>query len=203
MAVMDLIGGPQGSGKSSFFPVSRRGYDGFNIDEHRRTLNKGSSQDVPAAIRELAIADYQSFIEQHIAEAKSFSIEVTLGKEITFVQAARAKAAGFYIQLVYIAADLEECLRRVAGRLHLKQHGVSPDVIRETYNQSMRNLPRALREFHLVQVYDNSHPARADDTDDQIMPKLALETVMGAITLRTASAPSWLLNSLISTEFAP
>jgi len=30
---MDLVAGPQGSGKSTFFPVSDRGHESFNVDD--------------------------------------------------------------------------------------------------------------------------------------------------------------------------
>ena len=34
--VMDLVAGPQGSGKSTFFPVSDRGHESFNVDDGTR-----------------------------------------------------------------------------------------------------------------------------------------------------------------------
>ena len=44
---MDLVAGPQGSGKSTFFPVNESGFDAFNVDEHRKALNRGSAQNIP------------------------------------------------------------------------------------------------------------------------------------------------------------
>jgi predicted kinase len=81
---MDLVAGPQGSGKSTFFPVAHRGLDFFNIDDRRRELNRGSSQRIPQEVRRRAIKEYQEFIEEHIRRRRSFAIEVTLGQEITF-----------------------------------------------------------------------------------------------------------------------
>ena len=111
---MDLIAGPQGSGKSTFFPVADRGLDSFNIDDHRRVLNRGSSRDIPIRVRRQAAENYERFIERHIRDNASFSIEVTLAREITLEQARRAQRAGFRVQLTYVAAELPECIRRVA-----------------------------------------------------------------------------------------
>ena len=163
---MDLVAGPQGSGKSTFFPVADRGHDSFNVDDRRRKRNGGSSQRIPAGVRQRVIAEYREFIEEHIRRGNSFSIEVTLGKEITFEQARRAREAGFRVQLTYVAAALDDCVDRVATRLERGGHGVSPAVLRETYTTSMRNLSRAVREFDVVQVYDNARRARPDDSPE-------------------------------------
>ncbi len=199
--VMDLVAGPQGSGKSTFFPVQFRGFDAFNIDEHRRKLNRGSAQDIPAAVRTRARRDYDAFIRGHIRRGTGFSIEATLAKSVTLTQARSARDAGFRVQLTYVAAELDECLRRVANRLDLGGHGVSPAVLRRTYHASMRNLPLAMRQFDLVQIYDNSRAARPEDPDKECMPRFAMEVVHGVITFSTQTRPSWLCHALAGTEF--
>src|ERR1035437_3068066 len=105
---MDLVAGPQGSGKSTFFPVEESGHDAFNIDAHRKRLNRGTAQKISLDVQKKAAADYEAFIEGHIRKKKSFSIEFTLGKEVTFAQARRAHQEGFSVHLTYIAADLDE-----------------------------------------------------------------------------------------------
>ena len=96
---MDIVAGPQGSGKSTFFRVAERGLDSFNVDERRRELNAG-----------------HAFIEDQIRNGKSFSFEATLAKEVTFEQASQAKSRGFEVLLTYVATDLEECVERVPAR---------------------------------------------------------------------------------------
>jgi predicted ABC-type ATPase len=171
---MDLVAGPQGSGKSTFFPVSGRGHESFNVDDRRRELNRGLPNRVSPEVRRQALAEYREFIEGRIRRRLSFSIEVTLAKEITFEQARRAHEAGFRVHLTYVAAEIEECIQRVANRLRRGGHGVSADVIRATYSSSMRNLARAMREFDLVQ------------------PQLVLEAQRGMITYVSPSPPHWL-----------
>jgi len=115
---------------------------------------------IPPDVRRQALAEYREFIEGHIRRRLSFSIEVTLAKEITFEQARRAHEAGFRVHLTYVAAEIEECIQRVANRLRRGGHGVSPALIRETYSTSMRNLSRAMREFDLVRDPRHRTPAR-------------------------------------------
>lgn len=198
---MDLIAGPQGSGKSSFFPVADRGYDHFNIDDHRRKLNGGSSQDIPDDLRRRALKDYEQFIETHIERGVSFSIEVTLAKDITFEQACRARDAGFRIQLTYIAADVELCVERVEIRVDGGGHGVDNKVIRDTHAASMKNLRRALAEFDVVQVYDNSRRI-GPSANTGTRPARLLEAVDGQITYREKPMPGWLAAALAGSPFA-
>jgi predicted ABC-type ATPase len=200
--VLDLVGGPQGSGKSTFFRVAGRGLDSFNIDDYRKSLNAGSSRNIPDSVRRQATADYQAFIERHIKSRTSFSIEVTLAKEITFRQAKRARRAGFRVQLTYIAAALDTCLARVANRVDAGGHGVSEAVIRETYAASMKNLVRALSEFDIVQVYDNSPQVGPENVGRSSKPSLVLEAQGGMLAFRAAHLPVWLGSALSGTPFA-
>jgi predicted ABC-type ATPase len=193
---MDLVAGPQGSGKSTFFPVAHRGHDSFNVDDRRRELNRGSSRKVPIEIRRRAIKEYGEFIEGHIRGRRSFAIEVTLGKEITFEQAERARRAGFRVHLTYVAAEVDDCIGRVANRVEAGGHGVSASILRETYAASLRNLPRAVREFDVVQVYDNSRQAQPQDAPEDITPRLVLEAQRGAITYAHPRPPRWLKAAL-------
>ena len=63
---MDLVAGPQGSGKSTFFPVLDRGHESFNVDDRRRELSRGAPKGIPADVRRQALAEYREFIEGHI-----------------------------------------------------------------------------------------------------------------------------------------
>lgn len=198
---MDLVAGPPGSGKSTFFPVAGREQDSFNIDERRKELNKGSSQGIPREIREQAITDYNAFIDGHIRDGKSFSIEVTLAKDITFEQAERAKQHGFRVHLTYVAAELEDCIQRVANRVEMGGHGVSPDVLRETYSASMANLPQAIRGFDVVQIYDNGVRGQVDESLHEAKPRLVLEAQRGALDYLAPDPPRWLTAALADTEY--
>ncbi len=190
--IMALVAGPQGSGKSTFFPVEESGHDAFNIDAQRKRLNHGATQKIPLDVQKRAAADYEAFIEGHIRDKKSFAIEVTLGKEVTFEQARRAHQAGFSVQLTYVAANLDDCIERLANRVELGGHGVRLEVLQKTHAASMRNLVRAIREFDLVAVYDNSGRARIEDDPGESGPRLVLEAERVEVTFRASHPPRWL-----------
>lgn len=199
--VMDVVAGPQGSGKSTFFPVSGRPRDAFNVDERRKQLNGGIAQRIPPSVRRQATTEYEAFIETHIHEGRGFAIEATLARDITFEQAKRARQGGFRIQLTYVAAGVDECCERVANRVELGGHGVPVAVIRATHEASTRNLVRAIREFDLVVVYDNSSRARLDQTLHEAKPRLVLEARSGVVTHRAADPPDWLVTALSGTPY--
>lgn len=199
--VMDVVAGPPGSGKSTFFPVADRGNESFNIDERRRELNKGSSRNIPAEIREQSIKEYKAFIEGHIRDRRSFSFEATLAKDITFEQAYRAKQAGFEVHLTYVATKVEVCIERVKMRALRGGHAAPPSVLEEVHRGSTRNLARAIRSFDVVQVYDNSVEAERGERLHEAKPTLVLETRQGTVAYVAAAAPDWLKAALIGSEY--
>lgn len=199
--VMDIVAGPQGSGKSDFFPVKKRGFDSFNIDERRKELNGGSAQNFPSEVVEQARKDYEAFIETHIAERRSFSFECTLGRHITFDQAARARESGFQVHLTYVATDLEKSIARVIKRAHGGGHGAKVSTLQDVYSMSTHNLERALRLFDVVQVYDNSVEGQLDESLYEAKPPRVLEAWRGVIVYVAANPPGWLKSALAGTEF--
>lgn len=196
-----MVAGPQGSGKSTFFPVASRGFDAFNIDEHRRALNDGSPQNIPDDVRKRATDDYEAFIESHIERRLSFSIEVTLANDATFQQAEQAREAGFQISLTYVAAPMEDSIERVATRVSGGGHGVSADVVRQTHAKSMRNLLRAMEEFDVVHVYDNSRQGRPSDDPAELKPRLVMKFERGNRTFLDDAPPEWLRSVLAGTKY--
>jgi hypothetical protein len=55
----------------------------------------------------------------------------------------------------------------------------------------MRNLSRAMRQFDLVQVYDNTHRAHPEEATQDAEPQLVLEAQRGTITYVRSSPPRW------------
>ena len=194
--IMDLVGGPQASGKSTLFPVSERGNDWFNIDEERKRLNGGASQNIPSAVQRAATAAYEQFIVSHIGSRKSFSIEVTLAREVTFEQARRAREAGFKLSLTYLAAELPECVERMAARVEEGGHGVQVKVLKATHAASVKNLRRAIQEFDYVEVFDNSRHAEVGTPAQSWEPRLVLQAEGGVIRFKAKKLPSWLRKAL-------
>jgi len=189
-----MIAGPPGSGKSTAFPVAQSGVDAFNIDDRAAELNQGSHRNIPREIRSQAIKECEDFIAEHIRARRSFAIETTLRSEITFRQAAAAKGNGFTLEMRYLSVEGSETnVERIANRADRGGHAATPGRIRDIREASLRNLPRAIREFDRVRAYDNSRWAE--------QPRVVLEARKGKLRYLASDVPVWLEESLKGSEY--
>ena len=193
---MVVVAGLPGSGKSTLFRPDERSLAYFNADERARELNQGSGHKISPEIR----ANYQSrtgkFYCGHIHDRRSFAFETTLRTTISYEQARLAKAHGFQTSMEYVAlASVEESINRVRKRAERGGHSAPPERIREIYEASLRNLPRALAEFDYVAVFDNT------DIENRRQPELVLETLQGRILTLSSQVPEWVENALRGTAY--
>lgn len=193
---MVVVAGPPGSGKSSLLrPPDDSELAYFNADERARDLNHGSGHNISLAIRAVVNQELEAFILYNIREGRSFCYETTLRTAITYDQARLAKSHGFRTLMQYAAlSSVEDSIERVRARAEQGGHSAPPERIREIYEASLKNLPRALTEFGYVQVYDNS------DKIKRGRPTLVLEGINGRIVSLVAQVPEWTLNALRGTE---
>ena len=190
---MAVVAGPQGSGKSTLFPVGATKYDHFNVDARRAEL-AGTSHNIPPDIRRRSQQELQAFIEDHIRDDVSFAFEATLGRDITFEQAAEARRRGFQVHLRYLCTDdVAENEQRIAARVENGGHGCSPNTLRRTYASSVGNFARAVREFDRVWAWDTTARGKP--------PRLVLSAERGRITHLSRAAPGWLRLALRGTEY--
>jgi predicted ABC-type ATPase len=212
---MVIVAGPAGGGKSSFFPVKNlRGVDAWNNDDYRAQLNAARLgrvepvyTDIPKEITSAAGSAMEKFIEDHIADRKSFAFETTLRRDITFEQAGKAAKNGFRVEMVFVAAgDVDEHLRRVMNRADAGGHSASEPTIREIYDGSMKNLVRAFRENQhggSIEHLAVFHNTRADASTNLTPRDLVclVEVVRGTPTLVAQEAPDWFHAAVRGTEF--
>lgn len=181
---MVVIAGPSGSGKSTFFFVKNYDLAGFNVDDRCAELNQGSYRQIPPEIRAQAQRECQDFIATCTRELRSFAVETTLRTDIAIQQARRAKAAGFRIEMVFVATDnVDENIARITHRGLDGGHSAPASRIREIYEMSLANLPHAIRVFDEVALYDSSAFGQ--------LPPLVAWLVGGKLVLRSASLPRW------------
>ena len=117
---MIVVAGPPGSGKSTAFPVSCFGVAFFNADDRAATLNNGSYAGISKQLRQQVNQEYEEFVHGCIDRRESFAIETTLRSHVTFEQARLAKAAGFTIEMRYLA------LASFALHLEREKHAPMP-----------------------------------------------------------------------------
>jgi len=191
---MVVIAGPSGSGKSSFYPGSDFEAAWFNVDDRCAELNQGSYQEIPPAIRTQAQEECQKFIEECTRELRSFAVETTLRTDIAIQQAKRAKAAGFRIEMVFVATDdVDENVLRVARRSHDGGHSAPEARIREIYQLSLENLPGAIEVFDHVTLHDSSAFGQ--------LPRLVVKIVNGKVVSRSTPLPRWCLSGALGKLF--
>jgi predicted ABC-type ATPase len=186
---MIVVAGPPGSGKSSLFPVSAFGCDFFNADDEAAKRNGGSYIDISLEIRRAVNIEFERFIVRCVAERKSFALETTLRSDVTFRQAEMARAAGFRIDMRYIALrDFELHLERVAARAEAGGHSASEPTLRRIYDASIANLAQAPKFVDRLMVYDNSAAGGP--------LAFVAKTENGLVDFVAEQAPAWAVRAL-------
>jgi predicted ABC-type ATPase len=182
---MVVVAGPPGSGKSSHFPVEGGPIDGFNVDLRAAAYNGGSFRDIPRAVRDRARRECEAFIDEHLAEGKSFAVETTLRSGVAIEQARRAQGAGFETDMIFVTAGRpEECVARVRLRGLAGGHAASEGELRDIYARSMANLVQAAEVFDRIDLYDASVRGAP--------PRLVGRVAAGRFVPAVAPLPDWL-----------
>jgi predicted ABC-type ATPase len=110
---MIVVAGPPGSGKTSSFPVTDFGLDGFNIDDRCAQL-LGRYRAIPCEVRRSVAADCERFVIEHIHAGRAFAVETTPRTTATINQARQTRTRGFATELIFVAtASVEENVARV------------------------------------------------------------------------------------------
>jgi predicted ABC-type ATPase len=186
---MVVVAGPPGSGKSTLYPVSSFGIAFFNADDRAAELNGGSYLGITNEIRKAVNPEFETFVRNRIERVESFAIETTLRSDVTFEQARLARAAGFSVEMRYIALrDFAMHVERVQARADAGGHSASERTLRRIYEASLANLLRAVREMDMLWIYDNT-PIDANHP-------LVLQAQKGEIQFLKEPPPSWLRNAL-------
>jgi len=186
---MVVVAGPSGSGKSTHFPVAELGIAYFNVDDRCAELNGGSYQAVPPRVRQRAQKECEDFIERCTMEGRSFAVETTLRTDVAIHQAKAARTAGFRLEMIFVATDsVDDNVSRVERRGLDGGHSAPESRIRETYDLSLSNLPRAIDVFDEVLVFDSSAFDAA--------PRLVARYESSMAIMQSPPWPAWCLAAL-------
>lgn len=184
---MLVVAGPPGSGKTTAFPLSAMGVDGFNIDDRCAQL-VGSYQAIPREVRVAIARECEGFVERHIQARLSFAVETTLRTLAATRQAQEAARAGFRTELRYIATSAPELnVQRILQRAQAGGHAASEGEVREIYAKSLANLAEAVRVFEHATVYDATR---------QWAPPRAVAVRAAGVLQVEADAPTWVREAL-------
>lgn len=184
---MIVVAGPPGSGKTSSFPVTAFGVDGFNIDDRCAQI-LGSYRAIPRNVRRAVAKECERFVQKHLESGRSFAVETTLRTSAALEQARLARARGFATEMIFVATDsVEENLARVLQRAQGGGHGASEREVRAIHEASLANLGGAIDAFERVDIYDS--------TARWSTPRLVATSHDGRIE-RLGASLNWLENAL-------
>lgn len=139
--VCRIVAGPNGAGKTTFalkyLPQVAPGTDFINAD----LIAAGLS---PLAPERQLVAASRLFLQQidfHIAKSQHFAFETTLSGRGYLRLVQRLRAAGWRVELFYLALPtVELSQRRVAERVAHGGHAIAPADIIRRFPRSLRNL---------------------------------------------------------------
>jgi predicted ABC-type ATPase len=184
---MIVIGGPPGSGKSTFFPIAALGVDAFSIDDRCAQI-LGSYRAIPPALRKAVSRECERFVGEHIDRGRSFAVETTMRTLVSVRQAERAKDRGFRTALTFLcttSADIN--VERVLQRAQAGGHAASEAEIRAVHTAALGNLAEAVRIFDRCRILDASESWKR--------PRLVARATRGRVALEPG-APSWVTKAL-------
>jgi predicted ABC-type ATPase len=151
-----ILGGTNGSGKSSIFENAARlqGSGEFvNADVVARTISSQNPEAASAAAGRQVIRR----LRELIARQQDFVFETTLSSNQSVALMNTARDAGYHVSLLFIVlTNVELNVRRVHERVSRGGHTIPDATIRRRYVRGMDNLRKALLIADDAAIYDNS-----------------------------------------------
>jgi predicted ABC-type ATPase len=173
--------------------VAELGLAYFNIDDRCAELNGSSYRAIPPRVRQRAQKECEDFIERCTMEGCSFAVETTLRTDVAIRQAEAARTAGFRLEMIFVATNTVEVnVSRVARRGLDGGHSAPESQIREIYDLSLSNLPRAIDIFDEVLLFDS--------TAFDAVPRLVARYESSVAIMRSPPWPAWCLAALGQPE---
>ncbi len=153
MRYYTMIGGVNGTGKSSLSGVLRRQLNdmGFIIDPDKIAAERGCDR---IAAGKIAVEK----IDECLSKGVNFSQETTLSGKRTLHTVRQAIAADYVIRLYYVGvSSADESIYRIANRVRKGGHNIpEKDVVRR-YEKRFYDLAGILPYCDEVHFYDNEN----------------------------------------------
>ena len=178
MKVYSIIGGVNGSGKSSLRGtlVAQRNDMGVIVDTDAITASCGGDK-ILGGKKAIKI------INACLEKGCNLTQETTLSGKMIEKTISRAKEKGYYIKLYYVAVGtVEESLARIKNRVAKGGHNIPAEDVIRRYNKRFVDLSRILPLCDEAQFYDNENGFIQ-----------VAEYSNGEITKKGDAVPDWLV----------
>jgi predicted ABC-type ATPase len=154
-----ILGGANGSGKSTIYSKLHLDGELVNADLVARQISPGS----PESATEAAGRRVLQRLKELLSAKESFVYETTLSSHQSIKLMERARDGGYSVNLAFIILrDLELNVLRVAERVMQGGHSIPEKTIRRRYAGAFEKLPRAIALAHQIIIYDNSSQANLE-----------------------------------------
>ncbi|CAH2605747.1 conserved protein of unknown function (plasmid) [Rhodovastum atsumiense] len=175
--------GPNGSGKSSLRDQDAQP-DPVEVVIDPDQIARGLNPANPRAAGRTAGKAALTLFGHSLAAHRSISLETTLAGPSVLRRFRAAKAAGYDIELRYVALETVALnIQRVCGACRQERPFIAPADIRRRYSASLANLPEALAIVDRGILADNSGAVH----------RVVLEMAEQRITRTVPDLPGWLL----------
>lgn len=151
--ICTILAGPNGSGKTTLFERLAPPGEQVNADRIARILNPDAPESATGQAGRAVILR----LAELIATRQNFSYETTLSGRQPLAMMAKAKAAGYRLELAYVTLRHPALnVLRVRQRVLEGGHDIPrADIIRR-YSRSLANLEQAARMADEVAIFDNT-----------------------------------------------
>ena len=153
MKIYTIIGGVNGTGKSSFTGVLKeRSTDlGYIVDVDRITVEMGGN---PLTGGKAALKKIRECIDKGV----SFTQETTLSGYKTEATAKQVKELGYYVRLFYVAiSSPEEAIKRIQNRVAKGGHDIPREDVLRRFADRFEALTRILPYCDEATFFDNEN----------------------------------------------
>ncbi len=194
--VLVVVAGPNGSGKTSITKAIRSKYtwaDGLIVVNPDDIAQQqfGDWNDLTAIQKAAREAD--RIREECLANRQGLLFETVLSipEKVDYIR--RAKEAGFFIRLIFVATENAQInVERIAWRVTQGGHTVPTEKVLSRYERSIKQAVEAARIVDRAYFVDNS--CDIDDVSDRGAPFPVFRTVDGSIVKTYANDkefPEW------------
>jgi predicted ABC-type ATPase len=196
--VLLVVAGPNGAGKTTVTARLRaerwsEGVEYLNPDEIAR--DRFGDWNSPDAI--LKAAEWtKRRREELLAQGAAIAFETVLSTEEKIDFLARAKGAGYFVRVFFIAtADPRINAARVADRVLAGGHAVPIEKILSRHVRAVGNLGAVIALADRVYIYDNSV--------DAVEARLCARTQDGLVRKIYSALPQWIADAVTPLERHP